>query len=88
MSKQEQLVIATALFDLAKSKTMPKSFLNLLLNQVLDLGPEVGVYSKDHFREFLEMNDKTASCFIDSKKNEVKMVGGPSFGGGLYGGPA
>ena len=72
MSKQEQLDNATRLFDLAKSKTMPKSFLNLLLNQVLDLGPEVGVYSKDHFREFLDMNDKILPCFIASKKIESK----------------
>ena len=69
MTKQEQLDNATRLFDLAKSKTMPKSFLTLLLNLVLDLGPEVGVYSKDHFREFLDMNDKTASCFINNMFN-------------------
>ena len=67
MTKQEKLENATRLFDLAKSKTMPKDFLNLLLNQVLTWGPQVGVYSKEHFREFIDMNEKTASYFAGHK---------------------
>ena len=67
MSKQENFENATRLFDLAKSKTMPKDFLNLLMNQVLTWGPQVGVYSKEHFSEFLDMNPKTASYFIGHK---------------------
>lgn len=64
MTKQEKLDNATRLFDLAKSKAMPKGFLRVLLNQVLTLGPQVGVYSREHFREFLDMSDKISPCFI------------------------
>ena len=71
MTKQEKFDNATRLFDLAQSKAMPKSLLLIMLNQVITLGPELGVFSEAHFKKFVEMFPKTGHdyYFIKDDKN-------------------
>ena len=42
---------------------MPKQFLQELLNEILDLGPKIGVYDKDAFRDFINMSEKIFVCY-------------------------
>jgi hypothetical protein len=52
------------LYHLAKSQNLPKSFLKEFLNDILQLGPKIGIYSKQHFKDFIDFMPKHEMHFF------------------------
>ena len=63
-SLEENLENLIRLYDLAKSQDLPKEFQRQFIEEILSVGPKCGVFSKDHFIQYLDiLNKKDVSIF-------------------------
>lgn len=56
------------LYEHAKSKGMPNGFQLEFLMEILKLGPQCGVYSKQELRDWINLSEKTIDIYEGADK--------------------